>query len=198
MNKLDAARRQLLAAIHIHWYLKEPLAVYSLATNAWEISNTLLEKADRLRMIREIAESQGSTPRQIKDLINLPRNFIKHADRDPDATQPDITDTDCDAMLETACIDYMMAAGRSHIIMGIYLAWYSAIFPEKVGSFLREAADLFFPNLFTMPRADQILAARKAASQPIPSNVLNAYRNELTDNHRWTALRSLGQNLPTG
>lgn len=196
ISKLDAARRQLLAAIHLHWYFTEPLAVYSLASNTWEICDTLLKHMDKVRLLREISEVHGSTDREIRKLINEPRNFLKHADRDPDGTMQDLDAADCDAIVETACIDYMMASGRSPSILGLYLAWYSAINPEKTGGFFRGGADTFFPGLAERPRAEQIRAARKLAIQPLPSPVLNDPKNELTDNWRWASLREKGFDFP--
>jgi hypothetical protein len=195
ISKLDAARRQILAAIHLHWYFREPIAVYSLASNAAEICDTLLKKRDSFRLRQEIATISGCTEREIADLFNRPRNFMKHADRDPDAISPEIEDADCDAALLTACLDYMMTAGRSPYIFGIFVTWYSAIYPEKCGLFFREAADQIFPSLSVLNRREQVLAVRNLASSPVPSDAILHRSNELTDNWRWTDLRAKGATL---
>lgn len=195
ITKLDAARRQLLAAIHLHWYFQEPIAVYSLASNAAEVCDTLLKKSNSLRLRQEIAAVHGCTEREIAALFNRPRNFIKHADRDADDISPEIDDDDCDAIIQTACIDYMMAAGRSPYIFGLFVTWYSAVYPTKTGAFFREAADQIFPGLATMDRREQILSARKAASASTPSDALHHRSNELTDNWRWVELRAKGTTL---
>ncbi|WP_208247794.1 hypothetical protein WGT02_28390 (plasmid) [Rhizobium sp. T1470] len=44
ITKIDAARRQLLTAIHLHWFFVEPIAVDQLAANASEICDSILKK----------------------------------------------------------------------------------------------------------------------------------------------------------
>ncbi|MFC0246519.1 hypothetical protein [Falsochrobactrum ovis] len=191
ISKLDAARRQLLAALHIHWYLNEPIAVYTLAANSWEVCNSLLKKDEKIRILQQITEAYGAPPKEIIDLINAPRNFVKHADRDPDAVFPDIKEEDCDAVLLTACLDYMFANGRSPYIMGIFLSWYSAIYQKKVGVFMEETAQLLFPELAFLNREQQKKAARKVLSNPTPPLIFHDHRTELTDNHRWVHFKKV-------
>lgn len=196
LSKIDASRRQLLAAIHIHWYLEEPLAVYTLAANSWEITDALLSQTTKLRMIDQFITAHGKPARAFRDLFNAPRNFIKHADRDPTAIAPDITDEDCDAALIFACIDYMVAVGRSPFIVGLFVAWYSGVYPTKTGDFFRREADTTFPGLSTMSRKDQYAVARAAALAWGKSEVMAHTKNELTDNSRWTKLRNAFGNVP--
>ncbi|GAA5663413.1 hypothetical protein Brsp07_01891 [Brucella sp. NBRC 14130] len=189
ISKIDAARRQLLAALHIHWYLNEPIAVYTLAANSWEVCNSLLKKDEKIRILQEIVDVYGGTAKEIVGLINAPRNFVKHADKDPDAVFTDIKEDDCDAVILTACLDYMFANGRSPYSMGIFLSWYSAIYPDKTGDFMREIADLLFPNLGSKGRDQQKLAARTVLANPTPPQIFNDHRNELSDNYRWAQFR---------
>jgi hypothetical protein len=189
ITKLDAARRQLLAAIHVHWYLQEPLAVYTLAANAWEICNALLKRTTRLRMFAEFAGVHGKPEKELIDLFNGPRNFVKHADRDPDDKAPDLDDSDCDAMIEVACMDYLLISNRSPLFFGLYIAWYSALYPEKTGAFFRERADELFPGISKLPRVDQVKAARGAADRWGKDRLMSAPKSELSDNWRWIELR---------
>lgn len=189
ITKLDAARRQLLAAIHIHWYCNEPIAVYSLASNVWEICDTLSKRANRPTIADHIGEAHGMSFVDVKKLINAPRNFIKHADHDPDGKIADISHLDCDAVVMTACLDYMAASKRSPTIFGLFVFWYCSIYPDKVGGFFSDAAALYFPHLQAMERRDQVKAARHQVAQPLLSEVLNDARNEMTDNWRWINLR---------
>ena len=190
ITKLDAARRQLLAAIHIHWYLEEPLAVYTLAANSWEIADALLKTVTgKLRMIDQFVVAHGKPAEEFRKLLNQPRNFIKHADRDPFALAPDITDEDCDAALMFACVDYMVASGRSPYILGLFVAWYAGVYPLKTGDFSRSEADAEFPGLQAVSRKDQRAAARSAAGKWGKSPLIAHPKNELTDNSRWINLR---------
>lgn len=195
LNKLDAARRQLLAAIHLQWFLLEPIATYHLAANAAEICDELLKRRSSVRLRQQIRDAHGLSEREVTDMINFPRNFTKHADRDPEAEIYDILPEDADAMVMTACIDYCIASGRSPHSVGIFVAWYAAINPEKTGDFGKAAADVLFPNLVACPRSHQVAAARSVVGRPLSSPILNDKRNELTDNWRWISLRETGGNL---
>lgn len=189
--KIDAARRQLLAAIHIHWYLDEPLAVYTLAANSWEVADALINhQGGKLRMIDQFVAAHGRPAKDFRDQLNGPRNFLKHADRDPDALLASISDEDCDSTVGVACLDYMVASGRSPYILGLFMTWYAALYPAKTGDFLRNEAEAVFPGLAAMSRKDQYAAARASATKWGKSPLMADAKNELTDNSRWTKLRN--------
>ncbi|MGO7366358.1 hypothetical protein [Rhizobium leguminosarum] len=63
--KLDAARRQLLAAIHLHWFFIEPIAVYQLATNASEICDAILKKSGGTRIKQHVEKPLTDRPSEI-------------------------------------------------------------------------------------------------------------------------------------
>jgi len=195
ITKLDAARRQLLSAIHLQWFMLEPIAAYQLAGNAGEICDKLLKRSGKIRIIEQVERVHGLSPEEAKRLVNSARNFTKHADRDPDGVMDDIRYEDADAVILTACIDYCIISRRSHYIIGMFIAWYAAINPNKTGDFYYEMAEILFPNLASATRAEQVLAARSALAEPMSPNVMHDFRNELTDDWRWSSLRKVGQPL---
>ncbi len=189
ITKLDAARRQLLAAINLHWYLDEPIAAYTLAANAWELCNSLLKRDNKTRLLAEFSRVHGRPETDFKALINRPRNFVKHADKDPDGNLEDVTNQDVDGMLQAACIDYTMLARRSPLAVQLFLCWYSAIYSDKTGAFLKEGADAYFPNLIVEDREARVLAARKAFGDLAKDGqLMQNVKTELTDHHRWVKL----------
>ncbi|ASS56459.1 hypothetical protein [Rhizobium leguminosarum] len=173
----------------------EPLAVYELASNASEVCDAILEKIGGTRIKKNIAEMQGWNVKDVNVLINAPRNFAKHADRDHLAEIEDVTFDDCSALILTACVDYSIAAKRSPSVVGAFIAWFAAANPEKTGSFFSEAAHEMFPGLAAMSHSEQIIAGRRYLVKPLPSDVLNATRNELSDDWRWRELRRYGQDF---
>ncbi|WP_413710969.1 hypothetical protein [Rhizobium sp. Rhizsp82] len=197
ISKLDAARRQLLAAIHLNWFLTEPIATYQLAANAAELCDSLLVSMDKFRMKEHIRQVTGWSEQDIVALVNRPRNFTKHANRDPDAVMDDITHEDCDAVILTACLDYGIASGRSPLPVGVFLAWHSAVYPSKPDSLFSGLAKKLFPNLQQETREAQVRAARQYVAGPVDSWLLNDSRNELTDAWRWIDLRKHGQDFRT-
>lgn len=189
ITKLDAARRQLLAAIHLHWYCNEPIAVYSLASNVWEICDTLTKLASITSTVDRISADQNITHLDVKKLINAPRNFIKHADRDPGAEIDDITHLDCDAVVMTACLDYMSISRRSPAITGLYVFWFAAINPQLLAGFCSKPAKHYFPGLNKADRNTQIQVARDEAKKPLSPELLDSYLNEMSDAWRWKSFR---------
>lgn len=189
ISKLDSARRQLLAAIHIQWYMNEPIAAYQLAANAGEIADALLVRIGEVRMRERLMEVHQQTEAAVRGMINHPRNFTKHADRDHDAVIDDISAEDADAILMTACVDYSVAARRAPATVGLFTIWYAALNPEKTGDFLKREAHHLFPSLSEQPRETQIAAARSAINLTFGSETLHDRRNDLTDNWRWVAFR---------
>ena len=76
LTKLDVAHRQLAVAIRLFFDDQDPVSVYTLAANAWEI----VDKLCRIRDVDSLSEqtrgnlSNGQSLR--RDLINQPyRNF---------------------------------------------------------------------------------------------------------------------------
>ncbi|WP_421440634.1 hypothetical protein [Agrobacterium tumefaciens] len=193
INKLDGARRQLLAAIHLHWFFLEPLVVYQLAANASEVCDSLISASGGMRMREEIASVHGWTEKDVNIIINGPRNFVKHADRNPHDEIDEIGFDECDAMLLTACVDYCLASKRSPAIVGLFVAWYAAKNPDKTGDFFADVGDTVFPNLTALDHAGQIAAARKQAQSVLTSDILRDPRTEMTDNWRWAELQREGQ-----
>jgi len=195
ITKLDAARRQLLAAIHLNWFLMEPLAAYQLAANAHEICDAILRHRGRKSMREHIAEVHGWSTKEIAVLFNEPRNFMKHADRDPDALMEDIDPVDCDAAILTGCLDYAIACGRTPMVFGVFIAWYAAINPTKTGDFFEGGAQTIFPDLEKATREQQVRAAREYSMRRLDGRLLNDLNNEMTDSWRWHELRLFGQDF---
>lgn len=195
LSKIDAARRQILAAIHIHWYLDEPLAVYTLAANAREVADALLKKAGRLRFGQAFQQAYGVPERALRDEINALRNFVKHADRTNDPPPDEVDTRSLDTLLMIACLDYMVLVGRQPMIFDMFMSWYAAIYPDGSGPFYREQADHIFPELAKADRAEQLVAARFVANQL--GDLEEAKESDMTDDYRWSKLRGWSANERT-
>ena len=164
LTKFDVARRQLVTAIRLHFDNRDAVSIYSLATNAQEILSTLCENRGVRSLRSNIVRVAGMTDDEAqKDLINPSRNFFKHADRDPEGQWEEFRENDCDHILIMPCFDIVELEGKSPIEAQIFIAWYAAIYPEKVPSHgnIKDAANRKFPNLVFLPRIEQKQHARK-------------------------------------
>ena len=85
LAKQDVARSQLLAALNLFFDDGDPVSVYTLASNAWEIIDSLCV-SNEIESISNETRGNISIDKDLKkDYINGPyRNFFKHADRDPE------------------------------------------------------------------------------------------------------------------
>ena len=82
LSKLDVARRQLVTAIRLLFDDRDPVSIYTLATNSQEILSQLCERRGMRSLRSSIARAAGASDLQVqRKLINPSRNFFKHADK---------------------------------------------------------------------------------------------------------------------
>jgi hypothetical protein len=167
LTKIDAARRQLETSIQLFFDAADPVSIFSLASNAWEIIDTLCG----IRGVKSLSsESQENVPdgKHLKyDYINEPyRNFFKHADRAPDGSINGFDGTKCDALLFLAVEDYIRLMSKSPIEFQVFQLWFLAINHEKLheDSFIKivKQADIIFPSIRDLPRHEQLRLGKRS------------------------------------
>jgi hypothetical protein len=111
-------------------------------------------------VVDDVAETRGTTSKEILAGGIRIANWLKHADRDPTG-KLEFKETDVDAMLQIACHDFGRVTGGMPIEAQVYETWvyclaYSRISdaPLKAQSLLRKAIKMF-PGLRTASRAEQ-------------------------------------------
>lgn len=108
LTKREAARRQIKTAIELFFADGDPVSVYSLTANGWEIVDLLCTRAGIDSVSNQTREHAGPEKDLKRDYINSPyRNFFKHADRDPDGVLEGFNDKLNDAILFLAVEDYI-------------------------------------------------------------------------------------------
>lgn len=84
LSKLDAATRQLHLAIELYFQDADPIGVHTLAGAAHGLLRDLLGHRDgRKGLITQSAHIQPSSLRFVTKMVTDAKNFLKHADRDP-------------------------------------------------------------------------------------------------------------------
>lgn len=189
LTKIDVARRQLVTAIRLLLDDRDPVSVYSLATNAQEILSALCERRGLLSLRSNIAAPTGMNGVQIQtQLINPARNFFKHADRDPDSIWRDFTDSDCDHILLIPSIDFIMLEGKSPIEAQVFVTWYAALYPEKIpqNTDWSNAAGRHFAGIRNAQRSDQKRAATALIAAALKNPVLMSHlETDPSEVRRW-------------
>lgn len=178
LDKITVARRQLVEAIRLLFENRDPVTVYSLATNAQEILSTLCECRGVTSLRTHIARPAGLTDAQVQaTMINPARNFFKHANTDPDGILDDFRDEDCDPVILIACVDLLVLEGKSPIEVQVFVTWYAALYPEKFpdGSDWKLAAERKFPGLRELPREEQKRRAVRTLKGALANRALMAH-----------------------
>jgi hypothetical protein len=129
ITKLEAASRQLEAAIRLHFEDRDPVAIHTLAAAAVQVSVDLT-KARKLPALGKFdsmvkPEHKG----MVRKTLAEPENFFKHADNDPDATlafNPEVPE-----FFMFACITDLQALGLAPTpAMLIFTAWFHLKHPD--------------------------------------------------------------------
>lgn len=168
VTKIDAARRQLITAIRLFFDGDDPVSVYSLASNAWEVIDVLCTSAGIESFSKQARENlpAGQT---LKYYINQPcRNFFKHADQDPNPdSSVELREANVSAILFLAVEDYIRLRQGGPVEAQVFQAWFIAVFPEKVSEddpvaqSILNSAKLAFPGIATLAESGQIAMGRQ-------------------------------------
>lgn len=130
VTKLEAAVRQLDAAIRLFFDEGDAISIHSLAVAAANVFSDVAEQTNsgvswRTRMQND----SGLSMRQLKVVMHEEWNFFKHADRDPNGTLNFnerlgedfmfMATIDCGDLRSTTCV------------MQAFQIWYIAAHPER-------------------------------------------------------------------
>jgi hypothetical protein len=168
VTKIDAARRQLITAIRLFFDGGDPVSVYSLASNAWEVIDVLCTSVGVESLSKQARENlpAGHT---LKYYINEPcRNFFKHAEQDPNADSVvELLEANVAAILFLAVEDYIRFRQGGPVEAQVFQLWFIAVFPEKVteddpvAQSKLESAKLTFPGIATLASSDKLKMGRQ-------------------------------------
>jgi hypothetical protein len=173
ITKLDAARRQIDFAIAQHFAEGDPFAIHTVVAAA-------------LGILRALAESRGDVHihTSLKGIIrpgmetkfwgalNRASNFLKHADRDPEATLENVDEAVNEPTLHLACLYYLGLAGQASDAMTVYIWWFVALNPNLMAEDFQaelqqrlQAMPISFEEVKTLPRHVLLQAGRELLNQ---------------------------------
>ncbi|MXY64676.1 hypothetical protein F4212_01880 [Candidatus Poribacteria bacterium] len=141
IDKITAARRQVNAAIRILFSGEDILAIYAVAAGAYRVladlaknNGTILvgdksvETAYNDLHVERTGKSLSEFQRDVRKEMNRPANFLKHADKDPEATSV-IDEHMTDILLLDCCSSFEELTGEFTDEMVSFLEWYFAVYP---------------------------------------------------------------------
>jgi hypothetical protein len=128
INKSEAARRQLDAAIRMLFSNEDIVAIFTLAVAGLNILKNLAEKRTDLVFHEKLIKIiRPGTEKEFWQNIQRPANYLKHADRDPDAILDGGEDEDIDWTLFLACMYYKDLGYQLTPEMSALTSWHVAI-----------------------------------------------------------------------
>jgi hypothetical protein len=160
LSKSETAKCQLVTAIRLFFDDSDPVSIFTLAANAWEIVDVLCCK-NGIDSLSNQSRKHIPGGKDLKyDFVNSPfRSFFKHADRDPDACLEGFDDQKCDSMIFLGVEDYMRLHKKSPLEFQVFQLWYLAVHIEKVAddalNGILDSIETYFPNIRALTRVEQ-------------------------------------------
>lgn len=130
VTKLEAARRQLETAIRLHFTNADPVSAHTLAGAAYGLVQGVNAHRGGRPMTKDLWQLlERDDAEEFKRHINRAENFLKHADRDPDA-QYDLDWRWTEALLVEASQKYLELSGQNPPLCQLMVVWFLVGHPE--------------------------------------------------------------------
>lgn len=160
ITKLDAARLQLELAIRLYFDRGDVVSIHALAGAAREIYEVHCTEEGRFKMVQQLQLCNPTmTSKDIWDVLNRVRNFVKHAKKETLHDTIELGDEDNKLALFIAAHDCSSLMGKdTPRTFLLYSSWYVATMPAY-RAHLPELDDKF-PGLHEAPEEIQRLAGK--------------------------------------
>ena len=170
VNKSEAARRQLDVAIRMLFNNEDPVPIHTLSMAGFRILRDLAAKRSDSYMakVTKLMIKPGMEG-EFWRLMNLPSNFLKHADKDPFGVLDNIDEEANDGILCIASLFYQDLGYTLTPEMTTLVAWYTGQHPEflldNASPALKSAASQSFSASHGMTRNELLYAGRQLLQQ---------------------------------
>lgn len=132
VTKFDAASRQIIEAVLLYFEERDPIAIHAIIASDHQILTDIEKQKNVESIVKNTTALKATEVQAFLKTVNYPYNFLKHADRDPDAS------IDVDPLL-TLTVDFIMdsfvmlqrLAGSIPIEVKIFWAWFLSIHHEQ-------------------------------------------------------------------
>ncbi|WP_298111473.1 hypothetical protein [Bradyrhizobium sp.] len=151
LNKLDAAGRQLDAAIRMFFGEEDPVAVHTVTSAAFTVVRNLCEKRGNIDSFRRFSRwIKPGSEGKFWSAVNGQANFLKHADRDADDLF-DFNEGATELLILMAAKWFIDLGNDSSPEIRAFGAWFVLMHPDMVQpavieEFRKASAD-FYPRL---------------------------------------------------
>jgi hypothetical protein len=131
IGKLDAARRQLSAAIEGWFCGGDPVVIHTLASASYEIIHalSLQRNPNRRDLLFDSDRIKDEHQKEWRERLRKPANFFKHADRDGDSVI-EFDPGKSDAFILFSILGILLCGERSNTVEGAWIIWLQIQRPE--------------------------------------------------------------------
>lgn len=161
LNKIEAARRQLDAAIRMLFANEDPVAIHTLCMAAFRILRDLAAKRGD-SYIHKVTQAsiRPGMEKEFWAAMHVPSNFLKHADRDADAILDEVDEKVNDIIILLACLYYRDLGYQLTPEMIVLMSWVYALYPnflkDDIQSLLKTHLEQAKNSLVGKSRQDQL------------------------------------------
>jgi hypothetical protein len=132
VDKIDVARRQIKTAVRLFFENGDPVAIHTLVAPAHQVLVDVGEDRGIHGAIKSAKLLQGADAKDYLASINFAFNFMKHADRDPNAK---INITPLIRLTSDFLMDAILLLQRVSndipIEAKVFWAWFVSTYPEE-------------------------------------------------------------------
>jgi hypothetical protein len=142
IGKLEAARRQIEFAMRAHFEKRDPFAIHTVTEAAFGILRALADKRGSVRIHQVIVDRiKPGMESEYWWYINRASNFLKHADRDPDAILEDVNEEINDSSIFLAIAYYAdLSTEPISRTMNLFFVWFLCSHPNLMTEEFRTQA----------------------------------------------------------
>ena len=136
ISKLEAAERNLREAIILFFQKRDPVAIHTLAAASQQVLRDLAMAVmpEYIGFLHDHPGLRQDLSTEWKRLLNEPRNFFKHADKDVSALI-DFDEILNEILLIDAVAIRAQVTTEPHLESSVYAAWFELKYPIAQGAF---------------------------------------------------------------
>jgi len=179
INKMDAARRQIDAAIRMTFADEDPVAIHSVISAGNRIVRDLCAKRGDIKSYLRFTDwIRDGCEKQFWQAFNASANFIKHADEDESDAILDLDDEASDFLIVFASKWYRDLGNPASREMNTFVMWWAAqhdgmVNPEVISHFERAGISKSFGELkrilAVFDRKDRLKAGHILLTTGVPT-----------------------------
>lgn len=131
ITKLEGASRHLDEAIKLFFEDRDPLVIHTLAAAAQGTLRDIAKAtgAERLSILHDHPDIPEDRRKDWINALNAPRNFFKHADKDPQGTLEFDESDNIDTLLDAVLL-YWTVSDEHLSSANVFMGWFTTKHPK--------------------------------------------------------------------